>query len=159
MSDLHQQQAEALIRLLDLKKENRFLKFSDGAEGAQSLLKYSEKEGIDYFVLDGVAEYIHPAELLPLLISLTDSLRKSLLMIVPLSTEINGAYVRPDDNLDPLRIIRWPLEQWMNFCQKAINHKLDSMYVTGSWHYPGLKPSSSEVFKSCGFIQFHRLQS
>ena len=126
-------------------------------EGVKEWVSTVMPEGqFDHINFKDTAEHIHPAELAPLLERLIGSMRKSMLMIVPLTDEVNGPYLRPEDNADPSHIIRWPLQQWLHFVHRLV-HMEDDVIVSGSWHYPGLKPASSEVFKSCGFIHFHRV--
>ncbi len=110
----------------------------------------------DHILMKDVAEHIHPVELASLLGHLKSLMRKSMLIIVPLTAHVNDPYLRPEDNADPSHVIKWPLQQWLHFIHQHL--PLDSdIIVTGSWHYPGLKPASSEVMKSCGFIQFTRV--
>ena len=111
----------------------------------------------DHVVMKDVAEHIHPDELHHLLNTLLVNTRRSMLLIVPLSAQINGLYLRPEDNADSSHIIRWPLEQWMRFINKMVIGGLsDHFVVTGSWHYPGLKPASAQTPESCGFIHITR---
>ena len=112
----------------------------------------------DHIVMKDVAEHIHPDELSSLLAHLLVVYRKSLLLIVPLTAEVNGIYLRPEDNADLSHVIRWPLEQWMRFINKLVIGVLcDGFVVTGSWHYPGLKPASAQTPESCGFIHITRV--
>ena len=60
----------------------------------------------DHVVMKDVAEHIHPDDLHHLLSTLLVSTRKSMLLIVPLSAQINGLYLRPEDNADSSHIIR-----------------------------------------------------
>lgn len=110
----------------------------------------------DHIIMKDCAEHIHPVDLLPLLTTLKGIMRKSMLLIVPLTAFVDEPYLRPEDNADPSHIIKWPLQEWMNFPHRLMTLDAD-VIVTGSWHYPGLKPASSEVPKSCGFIQFTRV--
>ena len=111
---------------------------------------------VDHIIAKDVFEHIHPVELASILTNLLGTMRKSLLFIVPLTAHNNDPYLRPEDNADPSHIIKWPLEQWLHFIHTHLTVDPD-VIVTGSWHYPGLKPASSEVPKSCGFIQFTRV--
>lgn len=111
----------------------------------------------DHILMKDVAEHIHPVELFPLLADLVGRIRKSLLLIVPLTAAVDEPYLRPEDNADPSHVIRWPLQQWLQQIDRLVmGGSCDGFVVTGSWHYPGLKPASSEVPKSCGFIQIAR---
>lgn len=111
----------------------------------------------DHVVMKDVAEHIHPDDLIHLLNTLLANTRKSMLLIVPLTSQINGLYLRPEDNADSSHVIRWPLEQWMRFINKTvIGGTCNEFVVAGSWHYPGLKPASSQTPESCGFIHITR---
>jgi hypothetical protein len=113
---------------------------------------------VDHIIAKDVFEHIHPAELFPLMCDLIVLMRKSLLMIVPLTAAVDEPYLRPEDNADPSHVIRWPLHVWLQQIDRLVmGGPCDGIIVTGSWHYPGLKPASSEVPKSCGFIQFTRV--
>lgn len=126
-------------------------------EGVKDYVSQGLPDGMfDHIIMKDVAEHIHPQQLSSILVGLLGCMRKSMLWIVPLSAHANEPYLRPEDNADPSHIIRWPLEQWLNFVERC--RVFDpNMIITGSWHYPGLKPASSEVPKSCGFIQFTRV--
>ena len=112
-------------------------------------------ERFDYIICKDVLEHVPLDELKPLIKRLIQSTRKSLLAIVPLTHVDGGPYLRDEDNADPSHCNAWPLETWMELFQTSVSP--DEGYVTGSWHYPGLKPASSQVHKSCGFIQFNRV--
>lgn len=110
----------------------------------------------DHVVMKDVAEHIEPEDLVQLLRSLLDKTRKSLLLIVPLTAEVNGIYLRPEDNADLSHVIRWPLQQWLHFINVVVGGPCDDI-VSGSWHYPGIKPASAQTPKSCGFIHITRV--
>jgi len=112
-------------------------------------------ERFDHIICKDCAEHVPLEQLKPLLKQLTAATRKNLLAIVPLTHHPDGPYLRDEDNADPSHCNAWPLEMWMDLLREAV--PLEEGYVTGSWHYPGLKPASSEMFKSCGFIQFTRV--
>lgn len=109
----------------------------------------------DYVVMKDVAEHIPLNELEPLLQRLVCSIRKSFLMIVPLTFYPNGPYLRDEDNSDSSHVIAWPLDAWMDLLNKVVPP--NEGIVSASWHYPGLKPASEKVHKSCGFIRFQRI--
>lgn len=109
----------------------------------------------DHIIMKDVAEHIELASLKTILEVLITAARKNLLLIVPLTHHPDGPYLRDEDNADPSHVIAQPLEWWMDLLRSVV--PLDEGYITGSWHYPGLKPASSEVPKSCGFIQFTRV--
>jgi len=120
--------------------------------------KSSPKKTYDHLVFEGV-EKLHPAELGPTLRDLLKKAAKTLLLITPLNAHCQGSgepYLFPEDNIDPDCIIKWPLQQWLHFIQNSVPTNPEFI-VTGSWHYPGLRPASSQVPKSTGFIQFTRI--
>lgn len=111
----------------------------------------------DHVVMKDCAEHILPDELFSLLRHLLARTRKSMLLIVPLTVIVNGLYLRPEDNADSSHVIRWPLDQWLYFITRVVLGGVsDEFVVTGSWHYPGLKPASIQTPQSCGFIHIHR---
>lgn len=109
----------------------------------------------DHVLLKDVAEHVEPAELAGILDWLLSRVKRGLLLIVPLSHERHCAYVREEDDQDSTHIIRWPLEEWIKFVQRPS----DEFVVSGSWHIPGLKPTSLSVPYSCGFVQVRRVIS
>lgn len=100
-------------------------------------------------------EHVQPAELCTLLKTLGRMFERSMLFIVPLSIEIDGEYVRPEDNSDPSHVIRWPLEKWLDFVNECVG--ASDVSVMGSWHVPALKPASFSCPRSCGFILVKRV--
>jgi len=111
--------------------------------------------GWDFITAKDVFEHIPLDELKPLVKKLVHATRKSLLAIVPLTWHIGGPFLRDEDNADPSHVIAWPLEKWMDLFRSGVS--LTEGYITGAWHYPGIKPPSGMVDKSCGFIQFTRV--
>lgn len=109
----------------------------------------------DHVLCKDVAEHLQPIELMQVVDNLIQTTDKSILFIVPLSKEIEGPYVREEDNLDVTHALKWPLEKWMDFMQNRIPGEMFS--VSGSWHIPGLKPTSLTHLKSCGFISLRRV--
>lgn len=109
----------------------------------------------DHVLLKDVAEHVPLAELTALLEKLVVATRKNLLLIVPLTWHPNGPYLRDEDNADPSHVNAQPLEWWMDLLRSVT--PLKEGPITGSWHYPGIKPASEIVHKSCGFIQFTRV--
>lgn len=117
--------------------------------------------GFDHIWCKDTAEHLEPVELAKILDRMLKIARKSILFIVPLARgggEFNidrGWYVRDEDNQDKTHIIRWTLERWMEFMwgQGIIG----DWVLQGSWHIPGLKPTSLSHPKSCGFIMFRRI--
>lgn len=112
-------------------------------------------EQYDYFIMKDVAEHLSVSELSITLSKLIGLVRKSILIISPLSSEAGGPFLRKEDSLDATHIIRWPLESWLDFIQSLV--PADEFSVSGSWHYPGLKPSSNSPLKSCGFIHIKKI--
>lgn len=110
--------------------------------------------GWDFITAKDVFEHIPLPELRQLVGKLIASTRKSLLAIVPLAWHRDGPYLREEDNSDPSHVHAWVLSDWIAFVQEFV--PTSAGFVTGSWHYPGLKPASKEVPESCGFIQFTR---
>lgn len=106
-----------------------------------------------HVICKDVLEHIPLDKMKTLLETIFANVRKSALFIVPLSYSYGGRYVRDEDEADSTHITRWPLENWLSTMQVIA---ADRGYVTGSWHYPGLKPASLQVPKSCGFLQFTR---
>ena len=132
----------------------RALRMADG-DTVFKVKKASPRKSYDHLVFEGV-EKLHPAELAPTLRDLLRKVRKTLLLIIPLSALPMEPYLFPEDNVDPNRILKWTLEMWLNFMRFAV-YDDPGMIITGSWHYPGLRPTSSQVPKSTGFIQFTRI--
>jgi len=116
----------------------------------------------DHIWCKDVAEHMEPHELSRILDWMLKAAQKSILFIVPLARGggqfnlDNGWYVRDEDNQDKTHVIRWTLEQWMEFmwgCGIGGNE----WQLQGSWHVPGLKPTSLSHPKSCGFITLRRI--
>lgn len=125
----------------------------EGVKGYVSNVMPDER--FDHIIAKDVFEHIHADDLIPILETLVGLMRRSMLIIVPLTGE-NGEYLRLEDRSDPSHVIRWGLHGWLDFTHRRCAHEPD-IVVTGSWHYPGLKPASSETPKSCGFIQITRV--
>lgn len=102
------------------------------------------------------AEHCRPKELTPLLNRLLAATNTAMLLIVPLSKEKDGPYVRHEDNMDTTHIIRWPLEVWLEYLQLIADDH--GFYVKGSWDLPGIKPTSHRPLKSCGFFDLRKME-
>ena len=102
------------------------------------------------------AEHCRPKELTPLLNRLLSATKIGMLLIVPLSTEKDGPYVRKEDNMDSTHIIRWPLEVWLEYLQLIADDH--GFYVKGSWDLPGIKPTAHTPLKSCGFFELRKME-
>lgn len=108
----------------------------------------------DHITGKDFCEHVPEPEMPDVMQALLGAFRKSILLIVPLSRVVGGNYIRPEDNADVTHVIRWPLEAWLDFVQSHV--KDANISVSGSWHIPGLKPSSNAPLKSCGFIHIKR---
>jgi len=140
--------SEALKRALRMADGDTV--FWQGVEGEFCTSLY------DHVVDLGGCEKMSPGLLIEYLNGVLGNVRKTFLMVVPLSAYPTEPYLFPEDNTDPDRLIKWPLEVWLDFIRVRVNTGEDFI-VTGSWRYPGLRPASSQVPKSTGFIQFTRI--
>ncbi len=105
----------------------------------------------DYVLSKDVMEHVPLENLADTIDRLVGLARKRLLVIVPLCKVAGGDYVRQEDNQDATHVIRWTLEDWLwAFFSAAADADAS---VTGSYHVPGLKPTSMNPMKSCGFIE------
>lgn len=111
--------------------------------------------GWDYVTAKDVFEHIPLPDLRQLVGKLVAATRRKLLIIVPLSWHKGGPYLRTEDNSDPSHVHAWTLPDWIAFIGEFVPPSVG--FVTGSWHYPGLKPASAETPRSCGFVQFTRV--
>lgn len=109
----------------------------------------------DFFLCKDVLEHISVPELSKMVASLAALVRKSILIIVPLSHVAGGPFVRREDSRDETHIIQWPLESWMSFITSLVD--TDTFIVSGSWHWPRIKPSSNSPLKSCGFLHIKKI--
>lgn len=110
-----------------------------------------------FIVSKDQAEHCRPKELTLLLNHLLAATTVAMLLIVPLSKERDGPYVRREDNMDSTHVIRWPLEVWLDYLQEiADDHQC---YVKASWDFPGVKPTSHNPLKSCGFFEIRKLDT
>lgn len=110
--------------------------------------------GYDHVLIKDVCEHLEVMTLMRVADHLIKTTRKSIMVIVPLTDRVGGQYVRKEDDMDSTHVIRWPLEDWMSFFQKRV---ADGPWtVSGSWHIPGLKPTSLSYIKSCGFVSLCR---
>jgi len=102
-------------------------------------------------------EHLEPIELMKTADMMLRTARISILIMVPLTERVGGPYARKEDDMDVTHVVRWPLEEWMNFFQRRILG--EEWVLTASWHLPGLKPTSLSHPKSCGFIVMARNQT
>lgn len=113
----------------------------------------SEVDGIyDFLTCKDVAEHIPFANLSTLMRRLTQSVRRGMLFVVPLASVNDGPYLREEDEMDATHVIRWTLEQWIQFMEDYT----EDFTVQGSYHIPGIKPASRDVAHSCGFLTLRR---
>lgn len=124
-------------------------------KGHVSLVLSAEPLSWGFIMAKDTMEHVPVEDLMPLLSTLVAATRKSLLLIVPLARYTDGPYLRDEDNADPTHCNAWPLEKWIDVLESVVPN--GTGYVSGSFHYPGLKPASGEVPKSCGFIRFTRI--
>lgn len=99
-------------------------------------------------------EHLHPYEAVEAIGRFTKLAEKSILIIVPLCAEMNGRYVRDEDEFDKTHVTRATLEWWLTVAQGECGSK---WFAQGSFHIPGLKPTSLSHPKSCGFITLRRI--
>lgn len=117
---------------------------------------------VNYFEhiwLKDVAEHLEPCDLKQVLWEVGKLALKSVMLIVPLEQAGTGKYVREEDNFDKTHKICWTLEKWMDALSDALRGKgnREGFAIQGSWHIPGLKPTSLSHPKSCGFITLRRI--
>jgi hypothetical protein len=74
---------------------------------------------------------------------------KGLLVIVPLTAETGGKYVRDEDEMDVTHVIRWTLLDWMRFLEKHF----PKFTLSAAYHVPGIKAASEQVPRSTGFFR------
>lgn len=118
-------------------------------------LQFNSALGYDHVILKDVGEHFTVPDLIRATDWLLGDTRKSILFIVPLTEIVGGQYVRREDDMDVTHVIRWPLHEWMSFFQRRIPG--EEWTLQGSWHIPGLKPTSLSHPKSCGFITLRRI--
>jgi SAM-dependent methyltransferase len=78
--------------------------------------------------------------------------RKGIFIIVPLTNDFNGSYLRPEDEADVTHEIRWPFEFWL----KLLHDYAPCFTVHGSYYIPNLKEASLKSRYSCGFFTLLR---
>lgn len=113
-----------------------------------------QHDAYDHVLIKDVCEHLEVMDLMRVSDQLLKATRKSILVIVPLTERVGGQYIRKEDDMDATHVIRWPLEDWMSFFQKRVADL--PWTVSGSWHLPGLKPTSLSYIKSCGFVTLRR---
>ena len=106
----------------------------------------------DFIIAKDVMEHIPVSQLKNLIPGLCDSTRKSILIIVPLTSYRNGDYIRKEDEADITHVIRYTLDDWL----RLLTPLAPDFTVSGSYHINGLKPASIQVPCSCGFFTLQR---
>lgn len=106
----------------------------------------------DWVHAKDVAEHIPQDDLARLLSRLNRTVSKGMLFIVPLAVARGGRYVRVEDERDATHVIRWTLEDWINFFEEAA----PGFNVNASFHIHGIKPASATDLHSCGFFTLIR---
>lgn len=106
----------------------------------------------DHIWMKDVAEHMSVNQLMDLIPKMCEASRKSILIIVPLTSYFGGKYLREEDESDPSHVIRFTLDDWLKFFSGLAK----DFAVYGSYHLHGLKPASSQVPHSCGFFRLVR---
>ncbi len=106
----------------------------------------------DHIWMKDVAEHMGICQLQDLIPKMCAAARRSILIIVPLTAYFGGEYKRPEDEADPSHIIRFTLDDWVKF----VAGLAQDFTTYGSYHLHGLKPASSQVPFSCGFLRLCR---
>lgn len=107
----------------------------------------------DYVIGKDTLEHIPIQVLQSLIPRLCYATKKTLLFIVPLTSEKGGRFLRQEDEMDQTHIVRFTLHDWLLFLAPLASE----FTVHGSYHLPGVKPASTEVPQSCGFLTLERV--
>lgn len=107
----------------------------------------------DYILSKDCLEHLEEHEMRKLLAELLPSLKKLMLIIVPLAKEDGGNYVCPKDEGDVTHKLRWTLPTWISQLE-SIDRR---MVVAGSYYIPQMKQANVAWEKSCGFLTIRRL--
>lgn len=108
--------------------------------------------GYDHIWSKDVMEHLSEEQLKQIIPRLCQAARKSILLIVPLTSYHLGEYIRPEDEADPSHVIRFTLDNWIKFLTPLAK----DFSVSGSYHLHGLKPASAQAPYSCGFFILKR---
>lgn len=106
----------------------------------------------DWVISKDTLEHIFLDDLKDLLPKLGASCRKGMFFVVPLTGYHGGSYLRPEDEADPTHRIRFTLPNWLDL----LTEHLPEFNVNGSFDIKGIKPASSQVPQSCGFLTLTR---
>lgn len=102
----------------------------------------------DWIIGKDLAEHLALEELKALVPLWGFSARKGIFLVVPLTDYYGGRYIREEDEADPTHKIRFTLPDWLLLLQEL----LPEFNVNGSFHIHGIKPASSQMPQSCGFL-------
>lgn len=108
---------------------------------------------VDHVWAKDVFEHLTVCQIQEVFPLLCGAARKSVLVIVPLTSYFGGEYKRAEDEADPSHVIRFTLDDWI----RLLGGLAPEFTTYGSYHLQGLKPASSQVPFSCGFILLRRL--
>jgi SAM-dependent methyltransferase len=75
-------------------------------------------------------------------------------IIVPLCSEVDGSYLRKEDEQDVTHLIRWPFEMWL----KILHDYNPDFIVSGSYYVPDLKEAARASRYSTGFFTLKRIK-
>lgn len=106
----------------------------------------------DWANLKDLAEHVPMMELGRMINALSFKITKGMLFIVPLAEKTDGRYIRDEDEMDSTHLIRWTLDDWIDFLER---HAPD-FNVNASYNIHGIKPAASQVRHSCGFFTLIR---
>lgn len=110
------------------------------------------KRSFDWAMLKDLCEHLTLKQATDLIGILNDRITKGILVIVPLAKETHGEYIRKEDEQDVTHVIRWTLDGWIKFLENAA----PDFNVNASYNIHGIKPASSTVPHSCGFLTLIR---
>lgn len=110
------------------------------------------KRAFDWANFKDCGEHMEPQELFTMVGTLNDRITKGIFIIVPLTTELGGRYVRDEDEADVTHVNRWTLDHWMTFLSEAA----PDFNVNASYNIHGIKPAAALVPRSCGFFTLIR---
>lgn len=115
----------------------------------------SMPSSFDWVVAKDVFEHIPEPELEETVKALSQKAQKGMLVIVPLSLETGGRYVREEDEMDQTHVNRWTLSDWLVFLHRFT----EGFTVSGGYAIRGLKECCRAEDRACGFITLTKLES
>lgn len=107
----------------------------------------------DFITAKDVFEHIEPDLLEAMMMDFSRMMKKSMLIIVPLTGIDGGKYLCPRDEMDSTHVNRWTLPTWIKFLEN-IDRRL---VVSGGYYVPGIKQANSSWEHSCGIITIRRI--